>query len=189
MSSRGRLIRRWLAWTAAGASFWSAPPALAADAAGGREDWYGSETLAADAGALLLFFAGVATNDRDTSQAVVLGAGAAYLLGSPTVHLLHERGLASLGSLGLRAGLPVAGGLAGALLSRFAPPNDGDEVVIGTVFGVAGGLLSAVVLDAALLAWQPERSTGAAPPPRSFAWRPSLTLTETCAELSVMGHF
>jgi hypothetical protein len=186
---RRALIRRSLA--AAMAVLWlSSSNTSRAEDASPREHWYGTETLLTDAGALALFLSGVAVNDRGTSRSIVVGSGVAYLLGGPVVHLLHGRELTSLASLGLRVGLPATGGLVGRGLAGLGPYDDGDEVVLGTVFGALGGLLGAVILDPALLAWQPApRRAGGALTGSPFVWRPLLTLTDTRAELGVMGSF
>jgi hypothetical protein len=160
-----------------------------ADDPSARDDWYGSETLLTDAGALLLFISGVAVNDRGTSKNIVVSSGVVYLLGGPVVHLFHRQELMSLASLGLRAGLPVASGLVGATLGGLGKYDDGDEVIRGTVFGVLGGLLGAVILDSALLAWQPTASAASGLAGSPLVWRPRLTLTGTRAELSVGGSF
>src|SRR5262245_18665439 len=75
------------------------PPATHADPTR-SEHWYGYQTLLADAGALLVLVAGVATNGRDTSQGIVIASGVAYSLGGPIVHLAHGQAPASLASLG-----------------------------------------------------------------------------------------
>jgi hypothetical protein len=181
-------VARGFAWATSVMCLASASTGLAADASA-RDDWYGVETLAADGCALVLFIAGVATNDRSTGQGVVVGSGVAYLVGGPLVHLLHRQELTSLGSLGLRAAGPVAGGLLGAALGGLAAYDDGNEVIRGTVYGVMGGLLGAVIVDAALLAWQPAQRSSREPAGSGLAWRPRFTLTETRAELGVMGSF
>jgi hypothetical protein len=164
-------------------------PATAVTEAAPPERWYGHQTLLADAAALTLLIAGIAVNDRASSRALELGAGAIYLTGGPLVHVAHGRALASLGSLGLRSGVPVLAGLLGSALGRLAPYDDGDEVVRGTVLGVLGGLTAAIALDAALIAWERAPSTPTASTHSAVAWRPCLRLTETRGELGVVGQF
>jgi hypothetical protein len=151
--------------------------------------WYGDLTLLTDGAALALFLSSVAVNDRGTGQAVLVGSGVVYLLGAPVVHLTRPRGLAALGSLGLRLGMPAIGGFLGAQLSGLAAPNDGDEVVIGTVLGLLGGFATAIVLDAAVVAWQPLPSSEGATAASDVRWSPSLVLTNTHAGLGVTAQF
>jgi hypothetical protein len=153
------------------------------------ERWYGDFTLLADGGALALLLASIAVNDRDTREGVLVMSGVTYLVGAPVVHLTRQRAMASLGSLGLRAGMPALGALLGSQLSGLADYNDGDEVVIGTVYGVLGGILSAVVLDAAFIAWEPLSPSEGASARSEPSWSPSLVLTNTHAGLGVAGRF
>jgi hypothetical protein len=67
--------------------------------------WYGWQTLTVDGAALVLGLAGAGLGSAD-------GAGLAlggYLLGAPTVHLVHDRAGVGLASLGLRIGAPLVG--------------------------------------------------------------------------------
>jgi len=162
------------------------PPAAAVPE---PERWYGYQTLLVDAGALTLLVAGIAADDQSARTAIGVGAGAVYVVGGPLVHGLHGRGLAAVGSFGLRAGLPLLGGLVGALLGDLAPYDDGDEVVRGTVVGALGGIAAGVALDATLLGWErvptPEGTAAAA----GFGWQPRVTATATRTELGVTGWF
>jgi hypothetical protein len=63
-------------------------------------------------------------------------------------------------------------------------------VIFGTAYGVLGGIVGAVVLDSALLAWRPVQSPAAASASEpAVAWRPQLLLGPARAELGVAGWF
>lgn len=149
------------------------------------ERWYGYQTLLADAGALAVLIAGVATDDRGTGQGIQVVAGITFALGGPIVHLAHARPGASLASLGLRLGLPLAGALAGMGLAALAPDDDGDEYVVGSALGLLGGVAGAVALDATLVAREPE-AVVAFPVSR---WRPALVLGRGGLQLGLARAF
>lgn len=127
---------------------------LAARADDAERRWYGWHIMVVDAGALALVLAGAAGNSD-----VLLGLGAgALVLGGPMVHLADGGGgRRGLLSAALRLGLPIAlGATAGATC-------DGDES--DDWFGcqrevsaaALGGLLIAMIIDDAFLAYAPER--------------------------------
>ena len=82
------------------------------------------------------------------------------MLGGPVVHAAHEQwGNAGL-SLGLRLGAPVVGALGGYLVGSAACPRDDSDVpcsVVGASLGLLGGAATAIILDATLIAYEPER--------------------------------
>src|SRR5262245_32074542 len=99
-------------------SMWASPAAAqtpvnapnATGAGGGITDapsaasrsWYGYQTLATDTVALSLAFIAADRSSATTGVA----AASVYLLGAPTVHALHRRGAATLGSVALRIFVP-----------------------------------------------------------------------------------
>jgi hypothetical protein len=114
--------------------------------------WYGWQTLLGDgAAALLLLYGSGGRSGESLAVASVL----TYGLAAPTVHLAHARPGAALGSLGARAGLPVAGFAVGVVLgggSSACRELCGLPVILG-----AAGALTAIGLDAAVLANEPAR--------------------------------
>lgn len=132
----------------------------AAPAPAGRS-WYGWQTLVAD-GASVTAFAGALALYRpsdgamqDASAALLVLAGAGYLVGAPAVHLAHDAPVKAAGSFGLRLALPTAGLFAGLALG---PRCSGLRCMNGLESGALGALLGvvgAVVVDAALLAFAP----------------------------------
>lgn len=132
--------------------------------------WYGWQALAVDGAAAALGLGGLALLSSDDSQGyeererlaglMALGGAVAYGVGAPAIHLLHQRPWQALGSLGLRAGLPVLGGAVG-LGAATCPPATGDYGNCGLpelLMGAIAGTLVAVALDASLLAWDSPRS-------------------------------
>jgi hypothetical protein len=113
----------------------------------GGSRWYGWQTLAVDGGTLaLLLTAGAAD-----SEPLVWGGVSTYLAGPMVVHLAHCRPIRGLGSLALRAGLPVAG----VVIAKDIGGPCGDFGCLGeAAVGAAAGVVSAVILDSAVLAWE-----------------------------------
>lgn len=138
----------------------TAPAAKAeAEAEPTADEWYGYQTLIADATSfsLGLLFASTGARSGELAIAALVGMGAA----SPTIHLVHGRPWAAGGSLLLRAGAVGAGGIAGGNIGSAALPEcSGGLGCIGhgAVAIVVGGLVGfgiASAIDAALLAREP----------------------------------
>jgi hypothetical protein len=118
-----------------------------------REEWYGGAILLTDGLSLASAVAAVFTQSS-APAAFALGG---YALGGPIVHVAHGEPLRGLGSLGLRAGLPVVGGLSGALLASVGPPERCHDVcglraLGGLLVGTGVGAVAAMVVDTAFLA-------------------------------------
>ena len=147
--------------------------------------WYGWQTLAVDAG---LFGTSLALARVNASGATALGVSG-YLLGAPFVHFAH--GNVGKGFLdgGLRAGAAVVGVLGGIFAG--AASNKGslgsllDGMEVGSEIGLAVGCITAVTLDAAVLAR--EKVPAAADRPVSFA--PTFAVTARGASAGLGGTF
>jgi hypothetical protein len=133
-----------------------------------KTSWYGWQTLIAD---------GIAVAAIPFHPA----AGAAlYFTGGPAVHLAHGSGRRAGASLGIRAGVPVASGLAagvlGALVGTAADCwGDACTVPVAVAFGTLGagaGVIGAIIIDAALVAKEPVEPTARSSPVGSL--RPSV---------------
>lgn len=121
--------------------------------------WYGWQTLLVDAAAVgVMFAAGQA--ESDPLMWIAFGA---YAFGSPVLHVSHDNGGRAVTSGVLRVGLPLTFGL---LADAACDEDDqaGDFFgCLGEVGGaIAGGALLAMLVDYAVLAYEPER----APPVR-----------------------
>jgi hypothetical protein len=169
------------------------PPDEAANAAPRRERWYGWQTLSVDAVPAGLFAGAFATDDT----AFFIGGAAAFVLGGPLVHVLHERPLTGLGSFGLRVALPALGMALGAPFADLDPApdmpgmteedsNGPKPIFIGGVVGAA----AASALDAGLLAY--ETSPESAAKRGTLRAQPlglSLALTPRGGRVTVLGAF
>jgi hypothetical protein len=120
--------------------------------------WYGWQTLLVDAGSLALLAAGV------KAQSTTVGdlAGVSYVVGPPVVHVAHGRVGPGIGDAFLRLGVPVAFAVVGGLIAADTASQDrssedaGLPVWLGgAAIGLVIGVVAAVALDAAALAWEP----------------------------------
>jgi len=177
-----RMLNRWAALPVA------APPleALAATpAAAPRTRWYGWQTLGSDAIALALvpvaIVEGGDSSHKAAAAVVIAISGATYLFGAPLIHKLHhEEWTTTWYSFGLRVGLPLGGGIIGALagipLEQSCESNrnkngfDLDlcatDIAATAILGGAIGVVSAIIVDAAAFAYEPVVATA---PQISFA--------------------
>jgi hypothetical protein len=151
---------------------------------------YAGHTLAADGaalGAMLLGGAGQAV------PLITMGLGL-YVLGAPTVHMVHDRAGVGLGSLGLRVGAPLLGAAIGVAAADCPSARDDngfnycglDEAAVGVLLGMA----AAVTIDAAVLAHEPAKKRA---PGRIASVRPrlapSVALTPEKRALVLSGTF
>ena len=150
--------------------------------------WYGWQTLATDGAALGLFYA--AASER--SGALAWSGVAVYALGGPAVHLAHEHLGKAAGSLGLRVGLPVAGGLAlGLALHKDCTGSSsegecGIDETLGALAGAALGAIAAAVIDSAAIARED------APKPRNAAGvtlSPHVSVQSGSYNAGIVGSF
>lgn len=119
--------------------------------------WYGWQSLSTDGAALLLLIASGASSDQRNSLSEVFGAGAfwAYLLGGPVSHFAHDNIGRGIGSLALRAGLPVAFGAVGFGIEDCSGDNDYDLCgIVGSIVGGVVGIAAAISIDAAVLSYE-----------------------------------
>jgi hypothetical protein len=118
--------------------------------------WYGSQTLATDGISLVLSFAAIAANDSQASSALGIASLGTFVLGGPLVHFAHGQVGKGFGSLALRTALPLAAGFAGGQL---ASADCGAEFcgIGGVLLGGLTGVVAAVAIDSAGLAYEPVR--------------------------------
>ncbi len=132
--------------------------------------WYGWQTALVDAASLGL---GVGMNalsgDGNAGNGVrAFAVGltvTGYALGGPVVHAAHGQWGKAAASLGLRLGAPAAGTLAGLAIGSAACPHDDSDVpcyAVGGGLGLLAGLATAIIVDSAVLAYEPEREPAAA---------------------------
>lgn len=148
---------------------------------GPDERWYGGQTLAADGISLAVLMLGALEEPF-----AYVGVGG-LLVAAPIVHFGHGNVGRGFLSLGMRTGLPFGTAAVGYGLTTGACPSDDDADYcggIGAVVGLFVGSVAAVVLDSAVLAWEP-----APEPPPGVSWSPSLAATPNSAQLLVSGNF
>ena len=128
-----------------------------------RTRWYGWQTLATDAAAVVLVVAAVSViaeseGDSSTGTALAYLSLGAYALGGPVVHIAHENYGRAAGSFGLRVGGPIVGGALGCAADG---SSSGYGCLGGLALGMFLGTLTAVVVDSAALAYEKVPATAA----------------------------
>lgn len=176
----------------------------------GKEEakWYGYQTLIVDGASLGLVLGGAAmashssgssgssrsNSGGDSGGSVALAGGIGYLLGAPIVHWMHGRIGPGFGSLGLRVGLPLSGLFWGAIIGSAADSRHDDGIGAGAAIGFVAGIGGAMLLDAALLAYEKpsEREKEAyeeAKAKHPIRWLPNLSPQKAGATVGVSGVF
>ena len=134
--------------------------------------WYGWQTLLVDAGSVALM--------------PLAGAGfVTYAVGPAIVHASHGRGGPALASLLLRISMPLVLAVIGVEIANATTPSNqnGDfspGPIVGAGYGLLVGVLGAMAIDDAVIAWEPGKpSTPATGSGASWsvAVVPRLTLT------------
>ena len=165
-----------------GHSAFAAPSPLPPSAPGEPADvaetespvWYGYKLMLADAASLALVIGGVAT---DMAPLAVTGLGGVFL-GAPIVHGAEGQSGRALGSLGMRAVLPLAEGALAVWAYDRNNRDSGTCDCMGGMFayfgGVALGMGAAMLVDAAFLGWRSEPVAArreSFPAPLRSGWR------------------
>jgi len=153
------------------------PAEPAASPRTGPSEWYGYETLLVDGAGLGLGAASVAGG-------IPFGiAGlATYVLGGPIVHAVHGHGGKVGIDLAVRLGAPAVGLATGAAIGcAMVSCGKGDfSAIIGIIGGGVGagvGMLTAIIIDAAVLANEP------AAPAKAKPWNGKPTFTPQVSAL------
>jgi hypothetical protein len=159
-----------------------------------RTHWYGYQPLLIDGGTLLLLIVSAAAQSGTGAGLTLIP----YLVGGPTVHLVHGRYSTAGIDLGIRAGAPLVTGVIGfgigALLGAGAggSGSNGSFVspelagaLVGGVLGFFGGIVGAVGVDAGLLSRERIPMT----PPSALQWAPTVLPTRGGAHVGVAGTF
>lgn len=153
----------------------AAPPAAPATVpvtAPVQRRWYGWELILGDLGAVAVTVA-VGVPTRDAGAGLASGA-VTYVLSGPAIHIANGNGLGAGLSLFMRAGLPVVGGLVGSATCGCS--NEYLEPFFAVVIGGSLGILTASVIDAAVLGWKPAETAPAmpvAPATSMLTWTPT----------------
>ncbi|MBX3201547.1 MAG: hypothetical protein KF894_25650 [Labilithrix sp.] len=178
------------------------PPPPAPAPAQYEKVWYGYQTLIADAVSFGLLVGGIASRTSEVTTTGYL----AFLLATPTVHMVHGNVGPGFGSIGLRLLVPLIGMGVGALTGLIVGSTQGsgglDDIgrgANGPATGAAvGGLIGGgicVAIDAGGLAYTKQRIDGAAAthsrrrPTPWFTLAPSFDVRSDRAALGIVGQF
>lgn len=145
--------------------------------------WYGWLSLStATPGALVV----AAAAERSSSELFLLGA-TGMALGPPIVHAAYGNWGKAVGALAMNVGLGTAGMFIG-----YGVMEDRERGLnVGAPIGLTVGVLTAVVFDAAFVAWDEPTPARAAPrraPPRA-AVLPAMQVAPGQASLGLLGAF
>jgi hypothetical protein len=156
-----------------------------------RTRWYGWQTLAADGASALLFAGAMASDGNSVAQdALAYAALFTYLGASPVIHGAGHRHLdKALGSLTLRVVVPVASGVAAAIVIP-CEESYGPYIPCSTAMlaaGILGGAILASGIDAAFLGRERVRSLESAAVRLRMA--PLMDATARPAGASLVGTF
>jgi hypothetical protein len=144
---------------------------------------YRGQTLLADGIAAGLLIAALSSDDYEQGESLAKLSLGTYALGAPIIHLTKGRSGHALGSVAMRIGFPILGGLLGDSMSKdcydyYCGSND-DEIVLG----IFAGAITASALDAIYLA------KGDAPKQPEPAWTPTARATQGGFALGASGRF
>lgn len=169
-----------------------AAPATPEDKPSDAPRWYGWQTLTTDGAAVVLGALALASDSTSAQETLGTAAVGAYGLGAPVVHATHGRFAYAGGSLAMRLGGPLAGGLVGLVTGVFLPiPTEsiGQRLVVGMYGGAALGAVGASVIDAAVFAREspsrPAKAAHAAPVAPHVV--PTFAVTRERSESGVTG--
>jgi hypothetical protein len=141
--------------------------------------------MAVDGGAFTLLIVGLYARDGSEGPLVIAGA-TAYLVGGPSIHFAHHHVLRGIASVGLRIGAPFLGAAIGVALEDCANHHDDACLTVGSLLGLSAGMLSAAVIDGALLAYDEPPSQEATSSVRIV---PAVIVDAKQAALGLSGTF
>jgi hypothetical protein len=147
--------------------------------------WYGWQTMAVDGGAFTLLIVGLYARDRSEGPLMVAGA-TAYLVGGPSIHFAHHNVPRGVASVGVRIGAPFLGAAIGISLADCSSHGEDACLTVGSLLGFGAGMLSAAVIDGALLAYDEPPSHEV---PSSVRVAPTVIVDAKHATLGVAGTF
>jgi len=134
---------------------------------------------------------GAATAKTDAGGVLALSGALTYLFAAPIVHFAHERIGPGFGSFALRLALPLETAFDGLLIGAALSKQDrygnstGEGAAWGAGIGLVGGMVTAMVIDSALLAhekvdgkdpeaFDPSTDAAAKSPRKEGQWRSPL---------------
>jgi hypothetical protein len=136
--------------------------------------WYGWQIILTDAAVTGLYALAIRTDDGAPAAIASLG----YLMGAPLVHAAHGQGGRGGASLVLRIAIPLTGILSGIAIGKWTDQPSSNDEIAPLVDGILGGLVGMVtasIIDATVLAYEPARREVWSPPaPAGVRLFPSL---------------
>jgi hypothetical protein len=143
-------------------------------------EWYGWQILTSDAATLATTL--VLFNVEKNENVAGTNFYAGYLLGGPIVHAAHGNLGTAVGSLAVRAGMPIAGTFVGC--AAYGDQSEMLGCLPGAALGFLIGMGGAIAIDASALAYR-----DAKPKPKSFEVLPSANMSKTGATFGLQGSF
>ncbi|HRG98294.1 MAG TPA: hypothetical protein PLR99_18715 [Polyangiaceae bacterium] len=154
--------------------------------------WYGYQIMLGDAAGLGIVALGAGA---ESVQAAWVGVGALWT-GPMIAHFAHRHVGRGFADFGLRFGLSIAGGALGLAIGCSGSACSGDLGGIGQVayagMGAGVGLLSAMIIDWAVLSWDRPRSwdfAQGARPAGPTAWAPRFSIAPWGGSVGLGGAF
>jgi hypothetical protein len=147
-----------------------------------RTRWYGWQTLLADAASVALIVGGASA---ESGELALVGVGGLWLA-APTVHFSHRNVGRGLLSLGARFAFPITGAAIGAA-AEDCGASDGELDLCplgGILAGGLLGLVTAVIVDASVLAHEPDPE-----PAHGVRLTPGVALGSKSGNLLLNGQF
>ncbi|MEP7126990.1 MAG: hypothetical protein ABJE95_39020 [Byssovorax sp.] len=165
----------------------------------GKGAWYGWQTLLVLGGSTTVGLVGGFAGGGSGSGGVLIGGlsigGAGLLLGGPIVHWAHGNTSKGLAALGLNFGVPVVGGGLGVATACIAggcgSGSEGVGILLGLMIGGSAGLLTSMILDVSVLAYEPVDSNPSVTARRAPTWTlvPDLKITRDKTTFGFAGVF
>lgn len=122
-------------------------------------EWYGMPIVVTDIAAVSMMLLGL---QSDSAGLALLGVST-YALGGPVIHFVEGRSAAGFGSLGVRVGAPLLGGMVGGKMgAEWSGGCEGEwcglrRAAGGALIGIGLGAAAAIVVDHAVLAYKPAK--------------------------------
>jgi hypothetical protein len=155
-----------------------APPAVIPK----RTRWYGWQTLLADGASVAMFVGGAGA---ESGELALAGLGG-LLLAAPIVHFSHRNVGRGFLSLGARVAFPITGAAIGAAAEDCSRSSGELQVCtrVGMLLGGLVGVVTAVIVDASVLAHEPDPE-----PADGVRLTPGVALGSRSQSLILNGRF
>lgn len=122
--------------------------------------WYGWQTLIADGASIGTLVVAAAADDHSSSGDDLAGlALLGYVVAPGIIHFVHRNPGRGFASMGIRIGMPLAGGILGASIASGCDGFlcEADGAAVGLLLGMGG----AIAIDAAVFAYDDRKPRSA----------------------------